>query len=140
MATDHKSTSKYLLELWGDNTPHKPDDYLAANYVNHQLPDVSGGTSTKSLAEWHALLDEFHKSFSDVDLEVMGQVQEGDFVCSFFRLTGKQTDLFQGIAATGNTSSWTGVHTDRYEDGKLVESWVNWDKYSFLEGLGLAPN
>ncbi len=26
----------------------------------------------------------------------------------------------------------------RYEDGKLVESWVDWDKYSFLEGLGLT--
>ena len=41
-------------------------------------------------------------------------------------------------APTGKTTTWTGVHTDRYDGGKLVESWVDWDKYSWLEGLGLV--
>ena len=42
------------------------------------------------------------------------------------------------LEGTDKTSTWTGVHTDCYEGGKLVESWVDWDKYSFLEGLGLV--
>jgi predicted ester cyclase len=138
MSADHKATSKQLLELWGDNAVHKAADYLAENYVNHQLPDAARGTSTKSLAEWKALVADFHQGFSDVKMEVLKQVAEGDFVCSRRRMTGKHTGKFEDLAATGRTTSWTGVQTDRYEGGKLVESWVDWDNYSFLEGLGLV--
>lgn len=138
MSADHKKTSKQLLELWGDNAVHKAADYLATNYVNHQMPDAAGGTSRKSLEEWQALVADFHKGFSDVKMEVLQQVAEGNLVCSRWRMTGKHTGPFGDLAATGKMSTWTGVHTDRYEGDQLVESWVDWDKYSFLEGLGLV--
>ncbi len=138
MARDHKETSRNLLELWGDNALHRAADYLAPSYVNHQLPDAAGGTSTKSLEEWKELVDSFHDGFSDVKMEVLLQVAEGDYVCSRWRLTAKHTGQFREYAATGKTTSWTGVHTDRYEGDKLVESWVEWDKYSFLEMLDLV--
>ena len=136
MSADHKATSKRLLELWGDAAPHRADDFLAASYVNHQLPDAAGGTSSKSLQEWKALVADFHRGFSDVRMEVLLQVAEGSYVCTRWRLTATHTGTFGDLAATGKTSTWTGTHTDRYESGKLVESWVDWDKYSFLEGLG----
>jgi predicted ester cyclase len=138
MTTDHKETSKELLELWGDNALHKSPDYFAPQYVNHQMPDAAGGTSTKSLEEWKTLVADFHKGFSGVNMEVVLQVADGDYVCSRWRVTGKNTGKFEKYAATGKTTTWTGVQTDRYEGGKLVESWVDWDKYSFLEGLGLV--
>jgi predicted ester cyclase len=138
MAANHKETSKELLELWGDNALHTPPDYLASQYVNHQMPDASAGTSAKSLEEWKALVADFHKGFSDVKMEILLQVAEGDYVCSRWRMTGKNTGKFEKYEATGRSSTWTGVQTDRYEGDKLVESWVDWDKYSFLEGLGLV--
>ena len=138
MPSDRKATSKQLLELWGDNALHKADDYLSPNYVNHQLPDAAGGTSAKSLAEWRALVADFHKGFSDVKMEVLLQVAEGDYVCSRWRMTAVHTGMFKELAETGKTTTWTGVHTDRYEGDQLVESWVDWDKYSFLEGLGIV--
>jgi predicted ester cyclase len=138
MSADHNTTSKQLLELWGDNALHKAADYLAANYVNHQLPDAASGTSSKSLAQWKELVADFHKGFSDVKMEVLLQVSEGDYVCSRWRMTAMHTGNFGDLAATSKTTTWAGVHTDRYEGGKLVESWVDWDKYSFLEGLGVV--
>lgn len=138
MSTDHKATSKHLLELWGDNALHKSDDYLAANYVNHQMPDAAGGTSSKSIDEWKALVADFHSGFSNVKMELLLQVAEGDYVCSRWRMTADHTGKFGDLVGTGKTTTWTGTHTDRYQDGKLAESWVDWDKYSFLEGLGLV--
>lgn len=136
--SDHKTTSRHLLELWGDNALHRADEYLAPAYVNHQMPDAAGGTSTKPLDEWRELVSDFHKGFSGVNMEVLLQVAEGDYVCSRWRMTAKHTGTFKGLAGTGKTTTWTGVHTDRYQGGKLVESWVDWDKSSFLEGLGLG--
>jgi len=138
MTTDHKETSKELLELWGNNALHKSPDYFAPQYINHQMPDAAGGTSTKSLEEWKTLVADFHNEFSDVNMEILLQVADGDYVCSRWRMTAKNTGKFEKHAPTGKITTWTGVQTDRYEGGKLVESWVDWDKYSFLEGLGLV--
>ena len=138
MPDDHKAASKKFLELWGDNALHQAADYLSENYVNHQMPDASSGVSAKSLAEWKALVSDFHAGFSDVRLEVLLQVAEGEFVCSRWSMTAKHTGDFGGLQPTGKTTTWTGVQTDRYEGDKLVESWVDWDKYTWLEGLGLV--
>jgi predicted ester cyclase len=138
MSANHKATSKQLLEQWGDNTVHEGTDFISANYVNHQMPDAAESTSAKSLDEWKALVANFHKGFSNVKMEVLMQVAEGDYVCSRWRMTAKHTGSFAGYAPTGKTTTWTGVHTDRYEGDKLVESWVDWDKYSWLAGLDLV--
>ena len=69
------------------------------------------------------------------------QFYSGQAVCAPARcvlMTGKHTGTFGDLEATGKTTTWTGVHTDRYEGRELVESWVDWDKSSFLEGLGLT--
>ena len=138
MPADHKAMSKSLLELWGDNAVHKAADYLAPSYVNHQRPDAAGGVSDKSLAEWQALVADFHNAFSDVKMEVLLQVAEGEVVCSRWQMTAKHTGDFGPFKATGKTTNWSGVQTDRYQGDQLVESWVDWDKSSFLEGLGLV--
>ena len=80
-------------------------DYLADNYVNHQLPDAAGGTSSKSLSEWKALVADFHEGFSHVKMEVLLQVAEGDYVCSRWRLTATNTGAFRDADATGTTGT-----------------------------------
>ncbi|WP_157953987.1 ester cyclase [Microbulbifer sp. A4B17] len=137
MANKHKEISKSLMELWGDNTPHKATDYLAPDYKNHQMPYVGGDTSVLSLQGWQELVSEFHKGFSDVKMELLLQVTEGDYVCTRWRITATHTGKFKQYKATGKTTSWTGVHTDRFKDGKMVESWVDWDKFTFMEKLGI---
>ncbi|MCO1336161.1 ester cyclase [Microbulbifer sp. OS29] len=136
--TSNKETSKALLELWADNVPQKSTDYLSPNYINHQIPDTSDSISTISVKECQDLVTEFHKCFADVNMEILLQVAEGDYVCTRWRVTATQTSNFLQYDATGKTSTWNGVHTDLYKDGKMIESWVDWDKFSFLEGLGLV--
>jgi len=63
---------------------------------------------------------------------------EGDQVATRWESTATHTGDFIGAAPTGKQVTWTGVQIDRFEDGKIVESWVDWDKYRFLEGLGLV--
>ena len=118
-----------------DNAVHKTDSFIAENYINHQMPDAAGGTSSKSRDEWKSLVADFHSGFSDVKMEVLQQVAEGNLVCSRWRMTATHTGKFEELEATGKTTTWTGVHTDRYDGEQLVESWVDWDKYSFLDGL-----
>ena len=68
----------------------------------------------------------------------MIQIAEGYQVATRWEFTATHTGDFIGAAPTGKQIIWTGVQIDRFEDGKIVESWVDWDKYRFLEGLGLV--
>lgn len=136
MSIDHKQTSQHFLELWGDNVPHHPVDFLAEGYVNHQLPNArSDAPANITTAEWQALLDEFHKGFSDVKIEILQQIEEGDLVATRFQMSATNSGGFAGLAATNKSATWTGVETDRYEGDQLAESWVNWDKTAMLDAL-----
>jgi hypothetical protein len=33
----------------------------------------------------------------------------------------------------------TGISIDRWQNGKIVESWVNWDALGLLQQLGAVP-
>ncbi len=135
---DHKQMSRRAIGMWSSNNSDKPEDIFAENYVNHQEPDVEGGVSDKSLEAWKELVSGYHKSFSNSKVLVLIQIAEGDLVATRWKFTAIHTGDFMGAAPTGKQVTWTGVQIDRFEDGKIVESWVDWDKYRFLEGLGLV--
>lgn len=73
MSANHKATSKQLLELWGDNAVHQASEFLSADYVNHQMPDASDGTSDLSQQDWKDLVRNFHQGFADVNMEILMQ-------------------------------------------------------------------
>ena len=94
--------------------------------------------TAKSLVAWKELVAGYHEAFSNSRVKVLMQIAEGDLVANRWEITAVHTGSFMAAAATGNEVTWTGVQIDRIENGKIVESWVNWDKYSFLQGIGLA--
>ncbi|MCP4318969.1 MAG: ester cyclase [Hyphomicrobiales bacterium] len=54
-----------------------------------------------------------------------------------WRFTVKHTGSYIGYDPSGKTAIWTGVEIDRIADGKIIESWVDWDKFRQLEMLGI---
>lgn len=140
MTTDRKAVSRAVLGLWAPDGDVDPGAVLTADYRNHQEPDAEGGASTKSLAEYRALVAAHHQSFDPLEVDVLLQVEEGDLVATRWRFTGTHSGDHLGVAPTGPRLSWTGIQIDRFEGDVVVESWVDWDKYRLLEGLGLVAS
>lgn len=69
------------------------------------MPDAAGGTSALSLTEWRSLVADFHAAFTDVTMEVLLQVADGDYVCSRWRMTAKHTGNFRDLEATNKTTT-----------------------------------
>lgn len=134
---NEKSLSRRAIDKWASNNSDTTEDIFAANYINHQEPYASGGTKSLSLKAWEKLVSEYHDAFSGSTVRVLMQIAEGDLIATRWQITATQTGSYLGHAPSGKTVTWTGVSIDRFEDGKIVESWVNWDKYSLLDGLGL---
>jgi len=113
------------------------DDIFAADYVNHQEADVSAGRADRSLAEYQEMLGVFHSVFSNARSEVLMQVAEGDLVATRWRFTALLTGEYRDVGPMDDEVSWTGVQIDRIADGKVAESWDEWDKYGLFAQMGL---
>jgi predicted ester cyclase len=86
-----------------------------------------------------AFAHEFRTGFPDFRDTVDLQLAEGDLVATRATSSGTHTGPFQGIAPTGKRLSWTGIVIDRVQDGRIVESWGNWDMMGLLQQLGAVP-
>ncbi len=135
---NQKNMSRRALDMWASDNSDRSEDIFAESYVNHQEPDVEGGISARSLGTWKELVSGYHTSFSDSRSRVLMQVANGDLVATRWEIVATHTGDFMGLAPTGTEATWTGVQIDRFEDGKIVESWTNWDKYRLFEELGLV--
>ena len=135
---DRKQMSRRYLELWASDNQVKPEEILAADYVNHQEPDVEGGVSARGLESWADLIAGYHRAFSHSKVRTLMQIAEGDLVATRWEFTATHTGDYLGLAATKREVTWTGVQIDRFADGKIAESWVDWDKYRLFQGLGLV--
>ena len=113
------------------------DHYIAQTYHRHcqATPDVT----VETLDEFKALMKGFEGAFSDGHVEIFELIAEGDFVAVIGTYRGTHTGLLDTFAATGKTldSEFAGYH--RFEDGKIVETWVTWDNLAMLQQLGLFP-
>ena len=135
---DNKAMARRANGIWASGNAEKFEDIFTVDYVNHQDPDVAGGVSAKDLAVYKDLLAGYHAAFSNSRNEILMQIAEGVMVATRWRFTAVQTGDYQGLAPTNKEVTWTGVQIDRFENGKIAESWVDWDKYRLFEELGVV--
>ncbi len=133
---DHKALARRSLQMWASGNHDTPEEVFAADYINHQAPDAKGGEKDVDLGGWKEIVRENHTAFSDFGVIILLQVAEGDLVATRWQFKATQTGTYLGHPPSGMTATWTGVQTDRFKDGKIVESWVDWDKYRLFEALG----
>ncbi|MEO4042622.1 ester cyclase [Hoeflea sp. CAU 1731] len=136
MAEDRKALSRDLLNLWSSESDVTADGIFGEGYLNHQEPDAAGDISDNSLEDYLEIVDGYHKGFSQSEVRFHMQIEEGDLVATRWTIKGVNDGEYLGHAPTGKTVEWTGIQIDRFRDGKIVESWVDWDKYRFMTTLG----
>jgi steroid delta-isomerase-like uncharacterized protein len=110
------------------------DDYLADS------PGATGVTLEQSRANTQVYLE----AYPDLHFEVLRRIAQGDYVVLDWVATGTnsgplRTPSGNSIPATGTKGKIYGSTTYEIKDGKIVHSWVYWDRVAMLEQLGLMP-
>jgi steroid delta-isomerase-like uncharacterized protein len=121
-------------EIWNQGALDVADEIFAPNAVLHGLTaaDLTGPAAFKHVvATYRAAFPDIHWSIDD-------QTAEGDMVAT--RLTGTATHQgeLMGIPATGLPVTVTAVLMVRVADGKIQESWNQWDQLGLMLQLGVA--
>ncbi len=75
--------------------------------------------------------------FPDLQFTIEDMVAEGDKVTTRFTEHGTQQGEMMGAPASGKWVTVTGMSISRFEKGKIVEVWGEFDRLGMLQQLGL---
>jgi steroid delta-isomerase-like uncharacterized protein len=81
---------------------------------------------------------EFRGAFPDFYSTIDDQIAEGDGVATRWTMHGTHEGEFRGIAPTGKQITVTAIGIFRFSDGKVVESWDNFDQLGMMRQLGVV--
>jgi steroid delta-isomerase-like uncharacterized protein len=90
-----------------------------------------------------ALIDavsHFRAGFPDFHDRMVIMVAEDDFVCYLGEISGTHEGELFGFPGSGNKMRVLGINFFRFEDGKIIERWGQFDVLSMMQQLGLAPS
>jgi steroid delta-isomerase-like uncharacterized protein len=135
---EQKDLSRRSLGLWSSGSTDRLEDLVAPDYTNHQEPHAKGGERTVGLEDWKDVLEGYHQAFSESEVTVLTEIVEGDRVAVHWEFTARHTGDYLGRAGSGKSATWRGITIDRFESGKIVETWTVWDKFGMFEDLGFV--
>jgi len=136
MEKNARSSKRIIEEIFGAGNYELAHELIGADAVGHDPAQPQPIMGPEGVAE---SARGYRDAFPDLTLTVNQQVADGGYVAT--RWTAKGThkgDLF-GIAPTGKQTTVTGITIDRWADGKVAESWTNWDTLGLLQQLGAVP-
>src|SRR5436190_6944779 len=109
---------------------------FASSYRLHS-PDMDSGAGGPDAIR--ALIAAYRDAFPDLHFDVQDAFGSGDTVLVRWTASGTNRGALMGMPATGRFARWTGMSVYRMRDGRIVEDWVETDRLSMLQQLGLAP-
>ena len=113
------------------------DEVCSPDVVSH---DPAEPEDIRGIAAHKERVRGYRTAMSDLEVIIDDVVATGDKVATRWRARGTNDGELMGMAPTGKRVEITGMSIDRFDsEGKIVETWDQWDNAGFMVQLGLAP-
>jgi steroid delta-isomerase-like uncharacterized protein len=129
-------TRRSVEEIFNEGRLEVADELYAPDFVGYDpaLPEpMKGPEGIKQQAAG------YRAASSDLRVTIDDEIAEGERVVTRWTARGTHDGELFGIPATGKQTTVTGMTIDRVVDGRIVESWNNWDTFGLLQQLGAIP-
>ena len=134
----NKQTSRrFTEEIWNKGKLDQIGDFVAPNHKNH--PSASAPDFGQGPQGFSQLVSLYRTAFPDTNLTIEDQIAEGDLVVTRWTAAGTHRGELFGMPATGKQVKVTGIFIDRLADGKIVESWGEYDALGMMQQVGAIP-
>lgn len=95
-----------------------------------------GQAHSHTVAEWKQILGQWTVAFPDLRFTLDDLIAEGDGVLARVTYRGTHRAPFWGIAPTGRPMQVTEMLLVRFEGGRMVEAWMEFDELGQHRQLG----
>ena len=137
MSENNKAIVRRLIaELWNNGNLSVADEIFTPNYQHHDSSTPDFGRGPESEKQRATL---YRTAFPDLHLTIEDLIAEGETVMTRWSCRGTHKGDLNGIAPTGKQITISGVTVARISNGKMAESYVNWDALGLMQQLGVVP-
>lgn len=120
-------------DVWNGADPEAAAAAVHPDYVIHDrdLADELGGPDL-----YRALASGTREVFPDASFAIEDALETGEKVALRWTMTGTHDGSLAGEAPTGTRVELSGMEIDRFDDGKLAETWALTDQADLLRQVG----
>ena len=111
------------------------DEMTADNAVNH---DPAMAEEAQGPDGFKQVIQMYRGAFPDLTFTIEECFSDGDLVCTRWTTEATHDGELMGIAPTGKHITSSGITIDKIQDGKVVESWNQWDNAGLMQQLGVG--
>jgi predicted ester cyclase len=135
MAIDLKQTSRRMMEeAFGKGNFKVFDELCSADYRSHD--PVTGDTDLGGAKQNCQM---YKTAFPDLQPIILSAYTDGEVCVTRWRMTGTHQKELMGLEPMGARCTVEGIAVDRFQGGKIVETWSQWDALGLMRQLGVAP-
>ena len=135
MAAQTAELSRRIFEdVWNNKKLDAIEEIIAADYVHHD----AGTIAANGPEGYRQFVNSYMNAFPDANFTIDEALTEGDTEVTRWTVTGTHEGELAGIPRTGRRFSVTGISIARIANGKIIESWNNWDALGLMHQLGVV--
>ncbi|MCO8245928.1 MULTISPECIES: ester cyclase [unclassified Haladaptatus] len=132
-ANEHEDRVHRLYEgVWNGENPDIATELVHPEYVIH---DRDLAEELRGPELYTALADSTREIFPDMSFTIEDSFAVEDKVAVRWTMVGTQDGAMVGIEPTGTAVTLRAIEIDRFEDGRLIETWTQSDMLSLMEQL-----
>lgn len=137
MSEENKAAARRVVEE-GFNQGNLAviEEVVGEDFVGHDPVDPEDTVGIEGIK---TRVEIYRGAFPDLTISIEEIVAEGDLVATRWIARGTHEGELMGISPTGKATEGHGMTIDRFEGGKLVESWDNWNALGLLQQIGALP-
>ena len=130
----NKELAKTMFEAWSKGDYDKFQNFISDDYKFHFPSDYINTVSKSQLIESAKKL---RTGFPDLHF-TMGNIfaDENNVIFTFVQY-GTQDGEYMGIAPTGKSVKCSGILISRFNNGKVVEQWEEFNMSGLMQQLGM---
>ena len=134
---DNKSVVRRVLEdVFVGGEFDLLDELLTPNFINHNVVGTGEETRSVGVEAFKREMMGVHSSMSDISIEVIHLLADGDFVMTYAISKGIHSGQFFGLPGTGRSVATPAMSIVRMVEGKMAERWNLIDLYGTLQQIG----
>ena len=137
MSAPTAELSRRIFEdVWNHKNLSAIDDLMSADYVHHDNP--SSPAVPRGIDGYKQFVNYYMNAFPDAHFTIDDAFTDGQSEVTRWTVAGTHEGELAGIPPTGRRFSVTGISIARIANGKIIESWNNWDALGLMQQLGVV--
>lgn len=136
MAEEDKTLMhRWAEEVWNKGREEAIDEMLAEDCIGYGLP-TEDGEPIRGAQNFKPFYRNFRQAFPNVKITIGETVSDGDRIASVWHVSGLHEGDGIGVAPTNQPVDFTGIVLVKIKDGKIVESWNEFDFMKMYSQVG----